>query len=145
MTSEKRRVGTDAAPEGSSARAARDAVQLHGTEDALLVVSINRSYPRRGAYDAARYAWRLSPARASEVQYVLATKNRRVIGVFQPTEWKPATHANFPEFADEMPGRIGFVGKPARGEAANRYLGRELPADFSFSGNGYRYAGSLGS
>jgi hypothetical protein len=113
------------------------------TGDALLVVSINQTYPRLDAYDAARYAWRVSPGRASRVQYVLATKDRRVVGVFEPTGWMPATRANFPGYDREMPGRLGFTGRPAGAEATARYLGRELPRDFKFSGNGYRYAGSL--
>jgi hypothetical protein len=50
---------------------------------ALLVVSINRTFPRLSAYDAARYAWRVSPARARNVQYVIATKARRVVGVIR--------------------------------------------------------------
>lgn len=113
------------------------------TADALLVVSVNQSFPRLGAYDAARYAWRLSPARARKVQYVLATKDRKVIGVFKPTDWKPAKREYFPGYEKEMPGRIGFVGRPAEDEIAVRYLGKELPSGFRFSGNGYRYAGSL--
>lgn len=105
------------------------------------MVSVNRSYPRRNAYDAARYAWRLSLPRARLIRYVLATKNRRIIGVFEPVEWKAATTQNFPEFAYEMPGRIGFVGRPANETVSARYVGRELPSDFQFSGNGFRYAG----
>ena len=72
------------------------------TSDALLIVSINQTYPRLSAYDAARYAWRVSPERANQVQYVVATKNRRVVGVFEPHDWRPATRANFPEFEREM-------------------------------------------
>lgn len=108
----------------------------------VLVVSVNRSYPRRSAYDAARYAWRLSPARAKLIRYVLATKNRRIIGVFEPLEWKAATTENFPEFAHGMPGRIGFVGRVPDEAVSNRYVGRDLPSDLQFSGNGYRYAGA---
>jgi hypothetical protein len=114
------------------------------TTDALLVVSVNQTYPGREVYDAARYAWRVSPARAGQVRYVLATKDRRGVGVFEPTEWMPATLANFPGYESAMPGRLGFTGRHASGEAAARYLGRDLPVDFKFSGNGYRYAGSLG-
>ncbi|GAA3895385.1 hypothetical protein GCM10022276_13070 [Sphingomonas limnosediminicola] len=113
------------------------------SSDALLVVSVNQTFPRSSAYDAARYAWRLAPARAAKVEYVLATKNRRVIGVFEPTEWKRATHDNFPDYDRPMPGRLGFTGRPAASDVTARYLGRDLPADFKFSGNGYRYAGSL--
>jgi hypothetical protein len=113
------------------------------TPDALLIVSVNRSYPRLGAYDAARYAWRVSPLRARQVQYVLATKNRTVVGVFEPTEWRPATRENFPGYERDMRGRVGFVGQPADAAAEARYLGKILPPEFRFSGNGYRYAGSL--
>jgi hypothetical protein len=74
-------------------------------------------------------------------RYVIAAKDRQVVGVFEPFEWKPATRANFPDFEQEFPGRIGFLGQVANDEALQRYLGRSLPADFKFSGNGYRYAG----
>ena len=119
--------------------------QLRDAKVGLLVVSVNRTYPRLNAYDAARYAWRLSPERARQIHYVLATKNRHVIGVFEPTEWKPATLENFPEFDRQMRGRLGFIGRAAKKEAAAPYLDRDLPAEFRFSGNGYRYAGSLAS
>lgn len=109
--------------------------------DPVLVVSVNQSYPKRSAYDAARYAWRVSADRAREVRYVVAVKEREVVGVFEPTEWKAATRGNFPEFGEEFPGRVGFVGTTANKDALGRYLGRKLPADFKFSGNGYRYAG----
>lgn len=130
---------------GDSATRSNDVVQLGHAKDALLVVSVNRSYPGLSAYNAARYAWRVSPARARQVDYVLATKDRQVIGVFRPTAWMPATRENFPEFDRNMPGRIGFVGRPADGEAMARYLHKQLPPTFAFSGNGYRYAGSLAS
>jgi hypothetical protein len=109
--------------------------------DPVLVVSVNQSYPRRSAYDAARYAWRLSADRARSVRYVVAVKKRQVVGVFEASDWKPATRANFPEFDQEFPGRIGFAGATANEDALRRYLGRELSAHFRFSGNGYRYSG----
>lgn len=107
----------------------------------VLVVSINQSFPKRSVYDAARYAWRVSAERARSARYVIAVKNRRVVGVFEPCEWRVAIRANFPEFEQEFPGRVGFVGKVANEHALQRYLGRSLPAEFKFSGNGYRYAG----
>lgn len=109
--------------------------------DPVLVVSVNQSYPRRSAYDAARFAWRVSADRVRNVRYVVAVKKREVVGVFEPSEWKAATRANFRDFEHEFPGRVGFVGVTAGEDALDRYLGRELPADFKFSGNGYRYAG----
>lgn len=61
---------------GLTARAGGDGNVLEFAGDAAIpVVSVNRSYPRLGAYDASRYTWRLSHTRAREVRYVLATKN----------------------------------------------------------------------
>lgn len=147
-------MGSKASPSGNRPRerAASHPVTTSGEkaqvlavteEDAVFIVSINRSYPDFDVYDAARYAWRISPRRARDIRYVLATKDRRVVGVFEPSGWKPATKDNFPEFEKQMPGRIGFVGRPAGPAAMSRYLGRELPREFRFSGNGYRYAGKL--
>lgn len=110
--------------------------------DAVFVVSVSHSYPELDAYEAARYAWRISAARAKQVEHVLAVKNRRVVGVFRPKEWMAATTANFPG-RRSMPGRIGFVGSPSEPGVASRFLGKELPKGFRFSGNGYRYVGKL--
>lgn len=111
-------------------------------DDAVFVVSVSNSYPGLDAYEAARYAWRISPTRAKQVEHVLAVKDRKVVGVFRPKEWMAATPANFPG-RRAMPGRIGFVGSPCEPDVASRFMGKELPREFRFSGNGYRYAGKL--
>lgn len=111
--------------------------------DALLVVSVNQSYPGRSAYDAARFAWLVSEERAAQVEYVVATKDRRIVGVFVPERWLPATEANFPEFRMHLPRRRAFVGREAGKDVSERYLGRMLPAEFKFAGTGMRFAGKL--
>lgn len=111
--------------------------------DAVLVVSVNQSFPRRSLYDAARFAWLVSPERVAEVEYVVATKNRRILGVFRPLEWKKATRQNFPEFDMHLPSRLAFVGREAPDDVLRRYVGRDLPPDFRFAGTGMRYAGTL--
>ena len=111
--------------------------------DALLVVSINQSYPGRSIYNAARFAWLVSKERAAQVEYVIATKDRRIVGVFVPERWLPATEENFPEFRMHLPRRRAFVGREAEKDVFDRYLGKLLPPDFKFAGTGMRFAGTL--
>jgi hypothetical protein len=107
--------------------------------DRALVVSINQTFPGRSLYDAARFAWLVSPARVAGLDYVIATKNRQIVGVFVPAEWKRATRENFPEFDMDLPTRLGFIGANAPREIRDRYVGKHLPPDFEFAGTGMRY------
>ena len=98
-------------------------------QDKVMLVEIYKSHVgEMSIYDAARYAWRANLRRAKKVDYVLAVKNREIVGVFAPTEWLPATPPNFPEHPDTTPGRIDFRGGEAPAEIQTRYLGRSAPA-----------------
>lgn len=61
-----------------------------------LIVSTRHSLERKlTPYDAARYAWR---ADVQSCRYVVAVDCGRVVAVFEPERWLPATPANFPGF-----------------------------------------------
>ena len=97
--------------------------------DRVMVVEVYKSQADgRSLYDAARYAWRANLRRAENVDYVLAVKNREIIGVFVPTKWLPATPNNFPGQPPTPPKRIGFIGLEAPPEIQARYRGRLVPA-----------------
>jgi hypothetical protein len=98
-------------------------------QDRVMLVEIYKSHiGGMSIYDAAPYAWRANPNRAKKVDYVLAAKNREIVGVFAPIEWLPAAPANFPDHPDTTSGRIGFRGREAPAEIQDRYLGRLAPA-----------------
>jgi hypothetical protein len=78
-------------------------------------------------YDAARYAWRANLRRVKKLDYVLAVEKGKIVGVFVPKEWLPATPANFPEHPETKPGRIGFHGDKTPAEVRARYLGQTAP------------------
>ena len=57
----------------------------------LLLLSIGATSEKVSTYDAVRFAWKLSPARAREAELVLAHVKGLVVGVFTPTKWMEAT------------------------------------------------------
>lgn len=126
----------------------RDDMPTHDAEaifqDRIMAVEVYKSLAEgRSLYDAARYAWKANLRRAKNLDYVLAVKDREIIGVFVPTEWLPATPANFPDHPPTKHKRIGFVGDEASPEIQARYLGRLVPvkkrgdqSEFHYHGGG---------
>lgn len=95
----------------------------------LLAISINDTLGTRpNIYEAVRWSWKVSLKRAEKVALVLATYHGKVIGVFEPTEWFPATVERVPALATDpigpRAGRYAFVGHEAPAKIAARYLGR---------------------
>jgi hypothetical protein len=108
----------------------------------LIAISVNQSAIERSSlYEAVRYAWRLSAVKARAADYVLAVSQGLVIGVFKADAWHPATPEFFPALTSAMPGRWGFVGKPAPEEVAQLYLRTRLPKRPRGSVNPVRYLG----
>src|SRR5579872_6174640 len=67
----------------------------------VILISVNRSIEEQEAYDAVRYAWKISPDKARKFDYVLAVRRGVIVGVFKVDEWLPATPVNFPSFNRE--------------------------------------------
>lgn len=103
----------------------------------LLLVNVAKSISNgRKIYDSARYAWKLSPTRIHEVDYVLAHDGSRVVAVFKPLSWQPASDpifATLPNF-DSSSDRWGFVGEVAESEILALYFNKHLPEDFNKRG-----------
>ncbi len=95
----------------------------------LILISIAKSYDEEGKdiYDAVRGVWRIDVKKAKNFRLVLAHRRGLVLGAFRPREWLPATKANFPWLDGDIPGRSGFVGKPAEQAAASLYIRRRVP------------------
>ena len=98
---------------------------------ALLIV-VNRSAAERSLYDATRYAWKISKARAKQAEVILPTMQGLIVGAFIPHDWLEATAANFPGRAegDGVPGRLGFVGVEAPNDIKRLYVGKRVPDEY---------------
>jgi hypothetical protein len=107
----------------------------------LLIITINRTAEERSVYDAVRFAWKIDPGKARNADYVLASVQGVVRGVFVASRWLPATQANFPEFGLDRPGRWGFEGYEALPEVRDTYLNTRVPDRFRKPGtaNPVRY------
>ena len=108
-----------------------------------ILINVSRSAAERASiYEAVRYCWVLSPARARRAEVVLAVDQGLIIGVFIPERWLTATVQNFPGTAVDVPGRWGFVGHEAPEGVASVYLRRRLPDHMRKRGaaNPIRYA-----
>ena len=111
----------------------------------LMLIFIGRTYPqhRDNPYDAVRCAWIVNRDRLDGYKLVLAHVNGEVIGAYRPTEWLPATVANFPGLPghSDTPERWGFNGAEAEPEVWRRYVGKRVPEQYRLRGaaNPVRY------
>jgi uncharacterized protein len=95
-----------------------------------VLISVNRSaLAESSLYEATRYAWKISPAKASKAEVILATVQGIIRGAFIADEWLEATAANFPGRQD-VQGRYGFNGHDAPEEMQRAYVGKRVPDDY---------------
>jgi uncharacterized protein len=105
----------------------------------VMLINVNKTWDRNGLnhYDAVRYSWPVSRARAEEVDFVLAISHGDIKGVFDADEWLPATKENFGEIPDHhgnwdhqewKPGllRSGFRGREAQNHIQKLYVGKQI-------------------
>jgi len=98
-----------------------------------VLISVNVSAMEKSLYDATRYAWKISPAKARQADVVLATRQGLIVGAFVADEWKEATERNFPG-QTARPGRFGFVGHDAPAELRDLYVGKRVPDEYRKKG-----------
>lgn len=99
-------------------------------EHNVILISVNRSVLEGGSlYDATSYAWKISPTKARQADFVLATVHGVVKGAFVVNEWLEATTENFPGRPD-VPDRFGFKGEPAPEAIAQKYVGKRVPDEY---------------
>jgi len=101
-----------------------------------LLISVNRSASERSLIDATRYAWKISPTKASQAEVILAVQQGLIVGAFVADEWLEATPANFPGLAtgEGSPGRFGFKGVEAPEEITQLYVGKPVPEKYRKQG-----------
>ncbi|MDA8564153.1 hypothetical protein N9L06_06870 [Mariniblastus sp.] len=105
-----------------------------------IMINVNRSAAEQSLYEATRYSWKVSLARAKKTDLVLAVRQGLIIAVFVPEQWLAATADNFPG-REPVPGRYGFVGIEADEGLAKKYVGKRVPDSYRKKGaaNPIRY------
>ena len=101
-----------------------------------LLISVNRTATEMPLYDATRYAWKISKPRAKQAEVILATVHGLIVGAFVADDWLDATAANFPG-RDDIPGRLGFVGREAPADIQKLYVGKPVPDEYRKRGAAY--------
>ena len=95
----------------------------------VLLISVNRSATETSLYDATRYAWRINKSKAKQAEVILASVQGLIVGAFVADDWLDAIAANFPG-REDVPGRLGFVGREAPAEIARLYVGKRVPDEY---------------
>lgn len=124
---------------------ANEIVRQYSAEQAVfkhkaLLININISASQTSLYEATRRAWKLSKSKAGEAEIIFATVKGLIVAAFVADEWLDATAENFPGY-EEIPGRIGFVGREASEEIKKLYVGKRVPNKYRKRGaaNPVRY------
>ncbi len=110
---------------------AAEVIQRYQAKDAkfthkVVMITVNRTAAEGSLYEAVRYAWKISPKKASRADYVLAVVTGMIREVFEVDQWMEATAENFPG-REPVPGRHGFVGHVADKTARRAYNNRRVP------------------
>jgi len=95
-------------------------------EHKALLISVNRSSAETSLYEATRYAWKISRSKAEKAELILPTFQGLIVGAFVADEWLEATSENFPG-RDDIPGRLGFIGREASEEIKHLYVNKRVP------------------
>lgn len=94
-----------------------------------LLISVNRSATETSLYEATRYAWKISKAKAKQAEVILATLEGLIVGAFIAEGWVEANESNFPG-RPELPHRFGFVGYEAPPHLRDLYVGKRVPDEY---------------
>ena len=110
---------------------AKEIIRRYAAEPAVfrhraLLISVNRSATETSLYEATRYAWKISKSNAKQAEVILATLQGLIVGAFIADDWLDATAANFPG-RDDVPGRLGFVGREAPADIKALYMDKRVP------------------
>lgn len=99
------------------------------TDKKVLLISVNRSALETSIYEATRHARRLSPGKAEQADFVLATVQGLIVEVFVAEKWLEATESNFPGLPPTE-GRYGFVGHVASPDLRSMFLNKRVPDEY---------------
>ncbi len=110
---------------------AQEVLEQYGAAPAVfhhkaVLINVNRSALDASLYEATRYAWKISKARATQAEVVLATVHGVIWGVFVADEWLAAIPEHFPG-RPPVSERLGFVGREAPPEITRLYVSKRVP------------------
>jgi hypothetical protein len=110
---------------------AKEIIRRYSAEPAVfqhkaLLISVNRTATETSLYDATRFAWKIRKSKAKQAEVILSTLQGLIVGVFVADDWLDATAANFPG-REDVPGRLGFVGREAPADIKGLYVGKRIP------------------
>lgn len=113
---------------------AKEIIRRYAAEPAefqhkALLISVNRSAAETSLYEATRYAWKIKRSKAKKAEVILATVQGSIVGAFVADDWLDATSVNFPG-REDVPGRLGFVGRKAPAEIEQLYVGKRVPDEY---------------
>ena len=113
---------------------AKEIIRRYSAEPAVfrhkaLLISVNRSAAETSLYDATRFAWKVNKSKAKQAEVILATLQGLIVGAFIADDWLDATAANF-SGREDVPGRLGFVGREAPTEIKRLYVGKRVPDEY---------------
>ncbi|MFC1664824.1 hypothetical protein ACFL17_04250 [Pseudomonadota bacterium] len=127
---------------------AKDIIRRYSAEPAVfkhkaLLINVSKSSQDRSLYDATRYAWKVSKAKAELAEVILAVIDGMIVGAYIADTWLEATVSNFPGLAwvGDVFGRYGFVGEDAPSDIQKLYVGKRVPDEYRKRGaaNPIRY------
>jgi hypothetical protein len=113
---------------------AREIIRRYSAKPAVfrhkaILINVNRSAAETTLYEATRYAWKISRAKAMQAGVILATQRGMIVGAFVADDWLPATAENFPGHPD-APGRLAFIGEEAPANIQELYVGKRVPDEY---------------
>jgi hypothetical protein len=102
-------------------------------DEAVIAINIPGTHRHgmnaRDLYDCTRGTWRVSREHAEKAQYAFAVFQSVIREVYEIDEWLPSGSTDYTRQFDPstQKNRFEFVGKVARDEIRDKYVGKRVP------------------